>query len=99
MAHIQELEKNKKYKLIVEVGTDKRKRRTRTVDASGIREARRLLREFQNEIDDTAHLDTSDPNFIAFANLWVDNYVIEELQPNKIGRASCRERTQEAELT
>src|SRR5690625_18094 len=82
MAHIQELEKNKKYKLIVEVGTDKRKRRTRTVDASGIREARRLLREFQNEIDDTAHLDTSDPNFIAFANLWVDNYVIEELQPN-----------------
>src|SRR5690625_2767924 len=82
MAHIQELERNKKYKLIVEVGETERKRRTRTVEASGIREARRLLREFQNEIDDTAHLDTSDPSFVAFANLWIDNYVMEELQPN-----------------
>src|SRR5690625_868523 len=82
MAHIQELEKNKKYKLIVEVGTDKRKRRTRTVDASGIREARRLLREFQNELDEMAHLDRSDPSFVAFSNLWMENYAMEELQPN-----------------
>src|SRR5690625_4307369 len=82
MAHIQELEKNKKYKLIVEVGTDTRKRRTRTVKASGIREARRLLREFQNEIDEMAHLDTSDPSFVAFSNLWMENYALEELQPN-----------------
>ena len=81
MAHIQELEKNKKYKLVVEVGETERKRRTRTVEASGIREARRLLREFQNEIDDTAHLDRSDPSFVAFSDLWFENYALEELEP------------------
>lgn len=86
LAHIQELVKNKKYKLVVEVGKVGRKRRTRTVDATGIREARELLREFKNELDEIAHLDTSDPSFVAFSNLWMENYALEELQPNTIER-------------
>src|SRR5690625_1836132 len=86
LAHIQELVKNKKYKLVVEVGKVGRKRRTRTVDATGIRQARELLREFKNELDDIAHLDTSDPSFVAFSNLWMENYAMEELQPNTIER-------------
>src|SRR5690625_3511588 len=81
LAHIQELVKNKKYKLVVEVGKVGRKRRTRTVDATGIREARELLREFQNELDDIAHLDTSDPSFVAFSNLWMENFAMENLEP------------------
>lgn len=81
MAHIQELVKNKKYKLVVEIGKVGRKRRTRTVKASGIKEARKLLRDFENELDEIAHLDSSDPMFVSFVNLWMESYVLEKLEP------------------
>lgn len=79
MAHVEELIRNQKYKLVVEVGEVNRKRRTRTVEATGIRQARELLREFQNELDEIAHLDASDPTFVGFVNLWIENYAEPEL--------------------
>lgn len=81
MAHHEEIIKNKKYKLVVEVGEGKRSRRTRTVEATGVRQANELLREFQNELDEIAHLDMSDPSFVGFVNLWVENFVMPELEP------------------
>lgn len=86
MAHVEEIIKNKKYKLVAEVGEDERKRRTRTVEARGKRHAEELLREFLNELDEIAHLDSSDPSFVGFVNLWMENFVIPELEPPTIER-------------
>lgn len=83
MAHYVEIEKNKKYKLVVETGhtaSGGRSRRTKTVQASGVRQARDLLREFQNEIDDSAHLMIGDPSFVDFVQQWKENFAIPELE-------------------
>lgn len=81
MAHYGEIIKNEKYKLVVEVGEGKRSRRTREVEVTGVRQTDKLLREFQNELDELAHLDMYDPLFVGFAHLWVENYAIPEFEP------------------
>ncbi|MGG0891653.1 site-specific integrase [Cytobacillus horneckiae] len=87
MASYEEIIPNKKYKLYVELGYDakgKRKRRTKTVVASGPRQAAKLLREFENEIEDTLHLEDENPTFSSFLNRWRENYAINELSASTL---------------
>ncbi|MEC5422071.1 site-specific integrase [Virgibacillus sp. C22-A2] len=66
-----------KYKLFVELGYDnkgKRIRKTKTVNASGVREAQRKLSEFETEVYSKTHIDTKETPFSAFVELWKTNY-------------------------
>lgn len=68
-----------KYKLIVEAGYDhkgKRKRKTRTVEASGKRELQKLLSYFEIEVQESiGHVSKAQINFEDFVEEWKLNYV------------------------
>lgn len=87
MSSIKELIPNKKYRLYVELGYDaagKRIRKTKVVDASGKRKATDLLKEFENEVKQSLHLDDDNPTFIDFAERWTKNYAEIELQASSM---------------
>lgn len=76
--------KNGKYKLYVEAGYDakgRRKRKTRTVTATGKRQAQRLLRDFEEEVSNLMHLDDSNPTFLEFVERWDRNFAQVKLDP------------------
>lgn len=87
MASIQEIIPYKKYKLYVELGYNsngKRKRKTKTVEAKGIRHARKLLAEFEKEVLESQHLEESNPTLQSFSEQWKKNYAETNLQPSTL---------------
>ncbi|MUV38135.1 Integrase [Lentibacillus sp. JNUCC-1] len=82
MASFVELIPNKKYKLFVELESNpdgSRNRRTKVIQASGKREARRLLSKFEQEIMENSHLSIDNPYMPAFIDRWRTNYAQTEL--------------------
>lgn len=66
-----------KFKLFVELGYDakgKRIRRTKTIRASGPREARKMLSAFEVEVYNSVHIDPSKLTFTEFVERWKENY-------------------------
>lgn len=77
MSSYEEIIPRKKYRLYIELGIDgkgRRERRTRTVEASGPREAERLLRKFEAEVKETMHLEKENVTFASFADRWLKNF-------------------------
>lgn len=73
---------NNSWLLVVEVGIGadgKRIKRTKTVKADGIREARKLLAEFQTEVEAGEYIAPSKLNFAAFVTEWQEKYAKKEL--------------------
>lgn len=88
MGSYKEVSKGR-YRLFVELGYDaegKRQRKTKTVQATGPRQAAKLLFEFENEIIDSLHLEDENPTFADFVGRWKSNYADTELS------ASTREK-------
>lgn len=82
MASFKEVGKGK-YKLYVELGYDatgKRKRKTKTIKASGPREAKKILAEFETEMYNKTHVESKDVPFTAFLEIWKSNYGYTEIQ-------------------
>lgn len=80
MAHYTELGDNK-YRLFVEAGYDrkgKRKRRTRVVTASGVREVRKLLTAFEHEVENEEE-QLEQITFADFVERWKQAYAIPKL--------------------
>ncbi|WP_144511521.1 site-specific integrase [Bacillus sp. FJAT-22090] len=74
MSSIEELIPKKKYRLYVELGSDikgKRIRKTRVVEANGPRKAEELLKQFENEMRATIHLNDENATFATFAGRWL----------------------------
>src|SRR5690554_6123784 len=83
MSFATEVIKGKKYRLFAELGVlpnGKRERKTKIVEAGGIKEARKLAEEFEDYLLDKMKLDENIP-FINFAKKWVKNYASTELEP------------------
>ena len=73
-----------KYKLFVELGYDakgKRIRRTKTVTASGPRQAGKMLSAYEVEVYNSVHIDHERLSFEAFVDRWKENYAFLELEP------------------
>lgn len=88
MASYTEVSKGK-YRLYVELGYDAegvRIRKTKTVQATGPRQAAKLLKDFENEVIDSLHLEDENPTFKDFVERWKSNYSETELS------ASTREK-------
>jgi len=76
MAYYKEMGKGK-YRLFAEAGYDakgKRIRRTKTVEASGVREAKRKLAEFETEINNKNYVDPQNITLSAFVDMWKENH-------------------------
>lgn len=83
MASFEEVSKGK-YKLYVELGYDakgKRIRRTKTVSATGPRQAAKMLSAFEVEVDKSVHIDREKLSFNEFVTRWRENYAIPKLAP------------------
>lgn len=66
-----------KYKLYVELGYDakgKRLRKTKTVNASGPREVKKLLSAFEQEVYNNQHIDVNKMSFLAFVEVWKTSF-------------------------
>lgn len=86
MASFKEVSKGK-YRLYVELGYDaegKRRRKTKTVEATGPRQARKLLQEFEMEVLDSQHLEDENPTFASFVDRWKSNYAEVELSASTL---------------
>ncbi|WP_392454860.1 tyrosine-type recombinase/integrase [Chryseomicrobium aureum] len=82
MGHYQELGEGR-YRLFVDNGKDrkgKRKRKTKIVHASGVRELKYLLRQFENEVENHKEDDTRRISFEEFVTMWKKNYMQTELE-------------------
>lgn len=82
MSFAVEVVKGKKYRLFAELGflpNGKRERKTKMVEAKGIKEARKLAQEFE---DDLLARMVFDENmlFMEFTEKWIDNYASVELE-------------------
>lgn len=82
MSFAVEVVKGKKYRLFAELGflpNGKRERKTKMVEAKGIKEARKLAQEFE---DDLLARMVFDENmlFTEFTEKWLDNYASVELE-------------------
>lgn len=80
MGYFKELGNNK-YRLFAEAGLDKkgkRKRRTRIVQASGVREVRKLLTAFENEVENEKE-EVEKITFSGFVDRWWNVYAIPKL--------------------
>lgn len=82
MSFAVEVVKGKKYRLFAELGllpNGKRERKTKMADAKGIKEARKLAQEFE---DDLLARMVFDENmlFTEFTEKWIDNYASVELE-------------------
>lgn len=81
MAYFKHQEKNK-YKLFAEAGYDtkgKRIRKTKLVNASGPREAKKKLAEFEIEVYNKNYVDVKDMPFRAFIDVWREEYASKTL--------------------
>jgi integrase len=77
MSSVEEVIPRKKYRLYVELGSDikgNRIRKTRTVEANGPRKAEELLKQFENEMRETLHLEDENPTFKSFVIRWIKHY-------------------------
>ncbi|WDV94207.1 site-specific integrase [Brevibacillus parabrevis] len=75
------------YRLIVEAGYDangKRIKKTKTVKADGIREARKLLAEFQTEVEAGEYITPEKMTFQSFVEEWRTKYAIKEMGPKTV---------------
>ncbi|MEC0207684.1 N-terminal phage integrase SAM-like domain-containing protein [Paenibacillus ehimensis] len=73
---------NDSWLLVVEagIGADgKRIRRTKTIKAKGIREARKLLAEFETEVEAGHYIAPEKMTFAAFVEEWKEKYAESEL--------------------
>jgi integrase len=83
MASVQKRGDNS-WLLIVEAGYDtngKRLKRTKTIKADGIREARKLLAGFQTEVESGEYIAPEKMTFAAFVEEWDKKYAERELSP------------------
>lgn len=81
MASAEEIVRGKRYKLYAELGRSpngNRIRRTKTVEANGIREARRLAQEFEDDLLERLNY-SSDMFLVTLADKWIKNYASTEL--------------------
>ncbi|RST59677.1 site-specific integrase [Siminovitchia terrae] len=86
MASFKEVSKGR-YRLYVELGYDaegKRKRKTKTVQATGPRQVKKLLQEFEMEVLDSQHLEDENPTFSDFLERWKSNYAETELSASTL---------------
>ncbi|CAH1208291.1 hypothetical protein PAECIP111891_03190 [Paenibacillus allorhizoplanae] len=75
---------NSSFLLVVETGygpTGERIKRTKTVKAEGIREARKLLAEFQTEVESGEYISPQKMTLEAFVTDWRAKYARKELAP------------------
>ena len=82
MASIQEIVPRKKYKLFAELGrlpNGKRDRRTKTVEASGKREALKMAQAFEDDLRNRMQYD-EEMFFVDLAEKWWKNYADVELE-------------------
>ncbi|MGE7545024.1 tyrosine-type recombinase/integrase [Sporosarcina newyorkensis] len=73
---------NGKFKLYVELGYDakgKRIRRTKTVAATGPRQAAKLLSAYEVEVYNSVHIDPAKLSFGEFVDRWRENYATTNL--------------------
>lgn len=73
---------NDSWLLVVEAGTNSdgsRRRLTKTVKAKGIREARKLLAEFETEVEIGHYIAPEKMSFAAFVEEWKEKYAQHEL--------------------
>lgn len=66
-----------RFKLYVELGYDakgKRIRKTKTVQATGPREAKKLLSAFEQEVYNNQHVDVGKMTFHAFVEVWKESF-------------------------
>lgn len=76
-----------KYKLFVELGYDakgKRIRRTKTITATGPRQAGKLLSEYEVEVYNSVRIETERLSFSAFVDRWRDNYATPNLSASTL---------------
>ncbi|MGM8212725.1 tyrosine-type recombinase/integrase [Virgibacillus sp. W0430] len=81
MAFAKEVSKGKKYRLFAELGilpNGKRERRTKIVEAGGMKEARKLARDFENDLMERLALN-EDMFLSVFVDKWIENYASVEL--------------------
>ncbi|BFH11522.1 N-terminal phage integrase SAM-like domain-containing protein [Paenibacillus melissococcoides] len=72
---------NDSWLLVVEAGGHgHRVRRTKTVSAKGVREARKLLAEFQTEVESGAYIAPEKMTFADFVEEWKEKYAVHELR-------------------
>ena len=79
--------RNGKFKLYVELGYDakgKRIRRTKTVAASGPRQAAKLLAAYEVEIFNSVHIDPAKLSFSEFVDRWRENYAAVKLSASTL---------------
>lgn len=87
MSSFEELIPRKKYRLYVELGNDirgNRIRKTRTVEANGPRKADELLKQFENEIRASLHLEDENATFSTFATRWLKHFAEPNLNVSTI---------------
>jgi integrase len=83
MASVERRGKNS-FRLVVEAGYDakgKRIKRSKTVQASGIREAEKELMKFQAEVEAGEYIAPSKMTFSAFLTEWKEKYGTKHLEP------------------
>lgn len=81
MASIHEIIRGKKYRLVAELGylpNGKRDRKTKIVEASGKREARKLAQEFEDEIKNERKY-SKNMLFVTFVDNWKENFAKDNL--------------------
>lgn len=86
MASIEKRGKNS-YRLVVETGYSadgKRIKRSKTIKASGIREAERELAKFQVEVEAGEYIAPEKMNFSKFLEEWTSKYGEKHLDPNTL---------------
>ncbi len=69
---------NGKFRLFVELGYDakgRRIRKTRTVAATGPRQAAKLLAAYEVEVNNSVHIDPERLTFTEFVDKWKENYL------------------------
>lgn len=91
MASVQD-RGNGSFFLVIEAGRDangKRIRHTKTIKADGIRQARKILAEFEVEVLNGLYVKPSKMPFQEFVNEWRNKYALKELAPKTL---SVRER-------
>lgn len=83
MGSFREIVPKKKYKLTVELGYvgGKRKKKNKTVEASGPREAQRLLTLFEAEVYSKHIIDDTKMTVQQFYHQWLDNYAQDHYGP------------------
>ncbi len=76
-----------RYRLFVELGYDakgKRIRRTKVINASGPREASKVLSAFEVDVYNSTHIDPTKLSFNDFVERWRENYATIELSPSTL---------------